>query len=293
MELRQLKYFHTLAIHKNYSIASELLYITQPTLTWNIKSLEEELSTRLFFPTRSGIELTQTGNLLLKYSDQIFELLNQLDKEISTINNTDKEDLRIGIASLFTMMFMEEIVEFINDYPNINLSFYQEGSRMIQEMVVDGRVDIGVLSSPIYESDLEVRRIKSDRGYYIFNVVMRDDHFLSKNKTISMKDLKNVPLSSFTSDFILYNFQRERALEYGYEPNIVFENNNWEVLLKNVRSKGTVCLMPDFVQKQQKTPGLTWIPLKDKANGFHINIATRKDELLTPSVLDFVSYFKV
>src|SRR5699024_12644382 len=82
MELRQLKYFVTIAESKSYSTAAKSLFVTQPTLSWNIQKLEEELNDRLFFQSNQGVKLTEAGELLYEEGQKILASVESVVEKI-------------------------------------------------------------------------------------------------------------------------------------------------------------------------------------------------------------------
>ena len=105
MEFRQLKYFITIAKAKSYSAAAKSLFVTQPTLSWNIQQLEEEFDTHLFFQTKSGLQLTEYGEKLFIHGKVVLEEFEKLMLEMQPVKQGHKK-LRVGITVLFVIQYM-------------------------------------------------------------------------------------------------------------------------------------------------------------------------------------------
>ena len=291
MELRQLKYFITIAITKSYSAAAKSLFVTQPTLSWNIQQLEDEFNTHLFFQTKNGLQLTESGKTLFDHGQKI---LTEYDILMNEMQQSDKSHntLKVGITVLFVIQYMEQIVRFSTKYPEVELSFIQSGSVEIQKKLAKNEIDIGLVSFPNYENSIEIERLNTSHPGYSVSVVLPFDHPLAEKEVIKIKDLKDYSICSFSNDYVLGTVLRERCIEFGFKPTIVFTNNNWEVLLQNTLTTGSLTLMPQALKKLSNFKELKWIPLKDKANFFEIGMAYNKNKKLNEHTIRFIDYMK-
>lgn len=292
MELRQLRYFLAIANAKSYSTAAQYLYVTQPTLTWNIQKLEEELDTRLFYQTTRGIELTESGEILLKQGEKILTEIDEMVEHIKLRGESQKKTLKVGITALFVIQYMQQIVNYISSNPEIELTFIQHGSVVLQRMLANKEIDIGLLSFPIYEPSIEIEKLRTTNSNYKVSAVMPPEHPLASKKSLRIPDLEGYEICSFTKDYVLGKILYERCEFFGFTPHVIFTNNNWEVLLQNVEATGTLTLMPNTVKKIRKNDNLKWIPMVDKANEFNIGIAKLKNTSLSEPAVRFIEYIK-
>lgn len=293
MELRQLKYFIAIANAKSYSTAAKNLFVTQPTLSWNIQKLEDELHTQLLYKSSNNtLDLTDTGKLLY---DEGIKILSSLEGLVETIQTKDKEEkqiLKIGITALFVIQYMEEIIRFTSQHPNVELVFIQSGSIDIQKKLANDEIDVALSSYPLYESGLKMEQLNTSNPHYTISVVMPSTHVLADRKSLTISDLEGHQISAFSKDYVLGEILYERAHSEGFKPNVIFTNGEWEVLIQNILATDSLALMPHIIKKIRGGDDLTWIPLDDKANLFKIGIATRKDEKLKDIAVQFIEYIK-
>lgn len=292
MELRQLRYFLAIANAKSYSAAAQYLYVTQPTLTWNIQKLEEELDTRLFYQTTRGIELTESGNILLEYGEKVLTDIDEMLEHIKLKGDNHKKTLKVGITALFVIQYMQQIVNFISTNSEIELTLIQHGSVVLQRMLASKEIDIGLLSFPNYEPSIEIEKLRTSNANYKVSVVVPPKHPLAAKKTLRISDLEGYEICSFTKDYVMGKTLYERCAAFGFTPNVIFTNNNWEVLLQNVEATDTLTLMPNSVKEIRNAENLIWIPLTDKANEFNIGIAKLKDSSLSEPAVRFIDFIK-
>lgn len=293
MELRQLKYFIAIAEAKSYSTAAKNLFVTQPTLSWNVQKLEDELHSQLFYQSSNNVlELTDTGELLYQEGKQILNSIESLVYSIQTQDDRKKEILKVGITALFVIQYMNEIIRFTTDYPNVELVFVQSGSIDIQRKLANDEIDIGLCSYPLYEPELKMEKLNTSTPHYKISVVMPKNHVLADRESLTIADLEGHPICAFSDDYVLNRVLYDRAHSEGFKPNVIFTNGEWEVLLQNVLATQSLALMPHFIKKIRAEDDLKWIPLDDKANLFKIGVASRKNEKLKNIAVQFINYIK-
>lgn len=292
MEFRQLRYFVTIANTKSYSVAAKSLFVTQPTLSWNIQKLEEELNTHLFYQTKQSLKLTKAGETLYKHGKKILADVDELVETIQRQNEQENKSLKVGLTVLFAIQYMKQIVHFSSINPHIEVSFVQSGSVKLQKMLANKEIDIGLLSFPIYEPTINIESLNTSHADYSVAAVMPFNHPLANKKTIKISDLKDYPICSLSKNYVLGNVIFDRCYEHGFKPNIIFTNDNWEVLLQNTLITDGITLMPKALERLSSFINLKWIPLDDKANYFQIGIAKRKNEHLSDLDIQFINHIK-
>lgn len=292
MELRQLKYFITIANMKSFSDAAKSLFVTQPTLSWNIQKLEEKLGHQLFFQSNEGLKLTEAGELLYNKGKEVLDMVSEVENEIQLLGVEESKTLKVGLTVLFAIQYMEEIVRFTSINSNVELTFVQRGSIELQRKLANKEIDIGLLSFPIYEPSISIESLNTSNPYYSASVVMPFDHPLADRESIKIPDLKGHSVCLFSQNYVLGRVIRERCQDHGFQPNIVFVNDNWEVLLQNTLLANGITFMPHSLEQISNFHNLVWIPLDDKANHFPIGIARRKGEQLSDVEMKFIDHIK-
>ncbi|MGL5405634.1 MAG: LysR family transcriptional regulator [Propionibacteriaceae bacterium] len=292
MDLRQLRYFLTIADARSFTAAAKTLMVTQPTLTMSMKKLESSLGTPLFYQGSQGIQLTSSGQLLYDEGSRIIDEFIILEQRIRGREEDPRETLRIGITVLFSMQLMHRLASFMAKHKNVELTLIQNGSRELQRQLAAGELDLGVLSFPKIERSISIDPLPDPYGSYSVSVVMRNDNPLSNSKTLTFSDLKDQVFCTLPNSFVLGDMLVKRCLAAGFTPKYVFTNDDWEVLLSNVRATGSICLLPSAFSRLSAYRDISWIPLDDKANSFSIGIATRQNTPLTPTMGAFIKIIK-
>ena len=188
MEIRVLKYFLAVAREKNITNAAMSLHITQPTLSRQLKELEEELGKQLFIRGNKKITLTEDGLLLRKRAEEIVSLS---DKTITDIKYSDTligGDIAIGCAETEGLRtILQMIMSVQHTYSNIRFHISSGDKQNVLEDLERGLIDFGIFIDPMDKTNYNYLLLP--RG-----VVARKDSSLAKKGYVTKEDLLNVPL---------------------------------------------------------------------------------------------------
>ena len=192
MEIRVLKYFLAVAREQSFSKAAESLYLSQPTLSRQLKDLEEELGKPLFIRNTRSVTLTEEGMLLRKRAEEIIELTEMAEREVRQSDENISGDIYIGMGETDKVRFIAQTARKLQQtYPDIRYHIFSGDSEDVAERLDRGLIDFGILFEPADISKYESIAIPTgDR----WGVLMRKDSSLADKESISAKDLKNEPL---------------------------------------------------------------------------------------------------
>lgn len=191
MELRVLKYFLAVAREGSITGAANSLHLTQPTLTRQLQDLEKELKQKLLIRGKYKVTLTPEGMILRKRAQEIVELVEKTQSELS-ISDTISGDIYIGGGESDCMKHIAHIIKEIQeDYPDIKFHIYSGNAEDVTEKLDKGLLDFGVLIQPVDLSKYDTITLP-DKD--IWGVIMRKDSKLAKKDYIELEDLKKLPL---------------------------------------------------------------------------------------------------
>ena len=192
MELRVLRYFLTVAREGSITGAAEFLHVTQPTLSRQLKDLEQELGKKLFIRSSHSIILTDEGMLLRNRAEKIVEMVDKLENEFSCMEETISGDVYIGCGETEAMKQIALVVKELQlSYPNIRYHLYSGNEDDVTERLDKGLLDFAILIQPANLSKYNYINIPAKD---VWDVVMRKDSPLALKNTIQARDLLNVPL---------------------------------------------------------------------------------------------------
>jgi len=203
MELRVLRYFLEVAREGSITGAAKALHISQPTLSKQLKDLENELGSKLFVRSNYSVKLTDEGILLRKRAEDILEMADKTLEEFSNLNDITGGDVRIGCAeSCYVSYLAEAIKDFRDKYPGLRFHITSGDTRQVTEELERGLSDFAVIVEP---PDLSKYNYLTLPEADTWGVLMPSDSTLTKKSVIQLEDLYGLPLiaseQSFKVDF--------------------------------------------------------------------------------------------
>lgn len=192
MELRELKYFLAVAREQSITKAAEALFITQPNLSRQMQNLEKEIGKQLFIRGTKRITLTEAGQLLRKRAEEIIELYNQTEAELSTPATGISGDIYIGGGESYVMGIIAKAARAVQrDYPNVKFHLFSGDSGTVSERLDKGLIDFGIFIEPFDLSKYDHLRLPQ---YDTWGVIMRKDSPLAEKDFITPEDLWDKPI---------------------------------------------------------------------------------------------------
>lgn len=192
MELRVLKYFLMVAREENITRAAQLLHITQPTLSRQLRELEDELGVKLFVRGNHSIALTQDGLILRRRAQEIVELSEKAARELSHADEELQGEIAIGSGEMLSMSALAQAMASFHDmHPRVRYRLYSGNADNIKERLENGLLDIGLLSEPVDIARYEFVRLEPSEEW---GVLTRDDSPLAEREVVTPEDLADRPL---------------------------------------------------------------------------------------------------
>lgn len=262
MEFRLLKYFLAIAECESISKATEILHITQPTLSRQLAQLEEEAGAKLFVRGSRRLILTNEGLLLKRRAQEILELVEKTESELHTKESEVSGKISIGVGMTRAMHFMADVISsFTKKYPKVAFNIFTATADVVSEQMEKGLVDIGLFIEPFVAEKFDFLRLPETICKEQFVVAINTEHKLAKKKFISPNDLVGTPLCLPAR----LNVQSELAAWFGdyfKKLNIAFISNlapNAVVLV----SKNLCCaIMVDGAAEFCDVENVVYRPLK-------------------------------
>ncbi len=192
MEIRTLRYFLAAAREENMTRASEYLHVTQPTLSKQIQSLEDELGKKLFIRHSFRIELTEEGILLRKRAEDLVSMADKIIGEFTALDDVTGGDVYFGLAESYQIRYLaREIRRFKEIYPGLRYHISSGDTEQVTEKLDKGVLDFAVLAE---EPDAAKYHSLCFPEADIWGLVMPSDHPLAQKETVCADDLAGLPL---------------------------------------------------------------------------------------------------
>ena len=190
MTNRRLQVFTTVARLLSFTKAAETLHMTQPAVTFQIRQLEEYFNARLFDRTHNRITLTETGELVQKYADQIIEKYKEMDNAVRTMTGEVQGPLVVGASTTIGDYVIPEILgAYQKNFPDVTIRLNISNTRGIIRMVENNEIDIGIVEGPVENKNLTTEVCWYDE----LVLACPPDHALAKKAKVKVDEMLEFP----------------------------------------------------------------------------------------------------
>ena len=240
MELRQLKYFVRTAQTLNFSEAARSLYISQSTLSQQIKSLENELGTVLFQRDSHSASLTQSGAKLLPLAIQTIQDAEACKAQVNDLKEMLTGELNIGVTYSFSHILTETVKNFVREYPGVKLNIFYRNMEELMEALRHREVDFVLAFKPGQPyNEIDSSNLFSDK----LSVIMRRDHPLANRESISLEELDRYRLAIPAKGLQARNALEEYICIERSNLNVCLEINEANILLDIIQETNLLTML--------------------------------------------------
>lgn len=241
MDFHHLKYFVEVADQKSFSKAARNLHISQSAISRTIKALEDELGVVLFMRNAKAVELTDGGTIFLTHAKRVVFMFEHLKIDFENEFKLEQGSILIGLPPITDApIFAQLLGEFKKTYPQIDLELYEHGSKKVEISVQEGLIDIGIICTKPQSKDFDSFFLTSDP----LQVILPKDNPLAKEKSITLAQLADEPFVLHRDDFNLHDEIVKSCKQAGFQPKIVFETSQRDLMLQTVAANLAVALLP-------------------------------------------------
>lgn len=287
MDIKQLKYFIAIADAQSFSEASKRLYVSQPTLSKSMKNLEEKLGVELFYLSGKKVRVTDYGKRLYVKASILIEQYDVLYNDIRDMTTLQTGVIRIGIPPIIgTCVFPELIAGFLERYPGVELEIDQHGAKNIQEMVYQGKLDLGLTICPVMSDSFDVVDVVSDKNV----LIVACNHPLAGHKTVCYQELKNEKFIFLGDEYMLTNNVLSGCREAGFEPHTLLRVTQWDFAVQLVKLNMGICVLPSRILNMYPEPGVMQIQLDHSSGSWDVVMITQRDSYQSFATQAFIRY---
>ncbi|WP_295095456.1 LysR family transcriptional regulator [Ruminococcus sp.] len=192
MDIRVLRYFLAVAREQSFSTAAERLFLSQPTLSRQLKELEDELGKTLLVRSNKGVTLTEEGMILRKRAEEIVELMEKTEQEVRQSNDGVSGTVYIGAGETYAIKLIADTAHHLKaDYPDIHYSFFSGNGTDVMEKLERGLMDFGLIFGNIDRTKYEAIEIPL---HDTWGILMRRDEPLAQKESITFADTAGLDL---------------------------------------------------------------------------------------------------
>lgn len=283
MELRQLKYFVKAAETLNFSEAAKSLYITQSTLSQQIRQLETEMNVQLFQRNSHEVRLTEAGEELLPYAQQTLRSAETCFHRLRDLQELLTGTLNIGVTYSFSPILTETVLTFMKRYPEVKLNIYYKTMTELMDMLEKNEVDFVLAFKPTHRNESIESHILFDNH---LAAIVRPDHPLAHQKSVTLSDLEKYEFALPCKGLQARNTFDMLFSERDYHFKVRIELNEVNILLKLIKSSNLVTILSEATIHDETE--VKAIPIDVPYNEMEGCIHTLKDTYRKHSASEFI-----
>jgi len=265
--LQQLRIFKAIANEKSFTKASDILYLSQPSLSKQIKILEQNLNISLINRENNKVSLTETGKIFLEYSERILCLCEESCRVLIDLKNVNRGKLKLGVSqSIETSLMPKILLLFRENYPQIYVKVQVNATPNIIQAIIKNEIDIAIVGGSI-SKQLKKKIIVEHFAKDELHLIISKFHPFAKKKTIALHELYNLNFITFVSNSKIRKFTDNLLEQNSIETKklkIIMQLNSIEEIKIAVSLGLGIAFIPYLaIQKELKFRKMIIIKIED------------------------------
>jgi len=287
MDFYQLAYFRKVAETSSLSRAAAELRITQPAVSKQIRSLEDELGERLFDRIGKKVFLTRAGEVLLTHVDRILRSVDEAKTAVRDLSAECSGELVIGTSDHISIHRLPDVLKAcITAFPKIDLKLRCHRSETILELVAKNQVDLGVITLQKTPTNITSRIIWKDP----MSLVVPVGHPLTSAKRVRLRDIVQHGMILTEHATETRKMVDDVFAAHSLTPNVAMEVAYIETIKSLVRTGLGIAILPDkAVEAEVKSGALVRLRITDAAFSRNLGVVYLKDKFLSRPAVEFLA----
>jgi LysR family hydrogen peroxide-inducible transcriptional activator len=271
MQIHQLRYFCAVARTGSFTRAAQQERIAQPSLSQQIRKLEDELGTRLFDRLGRSVRLTQPGEAFLPRAEAIIRQVADAKIEIQEMSGAERGKLVIGAIPTVAPYFLpSRLASFAREFPHVQISVVEEVTNELLNRVHQGAIDLALLALPVPATHCVSRELFREPLY----VVIPQNHRLASSHRVHLSQIENDPFLLLKEGHCFRENTLAACGRARLQPNVVFESGQFTTILAMVAAGTGVSVVPEMAV--EKKEGCRFLPLADDGSYRRVGIVQLK-----------------
>ena len=287
MEIRQLRYFLDIAETQHLTQSAQNLFVTQSTLSHGLRQLEDELGSPLFDRLGRGLRLSQAGAAFRVYAARALQEIEAGRMALADMAGLQSGTLTVGVIPTFLHTLVPSTVAaFSSAYPRVNVVVRDLLAGPIEELLVEGRLDVGIAFYPTEREDIETEPLFAEH----LQLVVNRTHPLAGRRRLALKALAQVPLAMLPRAFATRRLIDDSLRQAGVAPLVRVEMESVEGLIEVCRWGDLACIVPERAALQ--APDMHAVQLHSPQMLRHAGILWRRGAGRSQAALEFAALLR-
>ena len=291
MNLRDLHYLVALAEHRHFGRAAEACFVSQPTLSTQIKKLEDELGVALVERTPRKVLLTDVGSDIANRARDVLNEIEQIKGVARRTIDPESGTVRLGIFPTLGPYLLPHVVPMVRErFPRLELLLVEEKTETVLHRLREGKLDAGILALPIHDDNLHTEFLFEEP----FLLAVPQSHPLAKHPALKLNDLSDQSLLLLEDGHCLSDQALEVCHMAGAGEKSGFRATSLETLRQMVASNVGITLLPTLAVKPPvaQAPNLQLVEFSGHAPSRRIAMVWRKSSAMSGFLKQLASVFR-
>lgn len=289
MELRQLRYFLTVAEEQHFTRAAEKLYVSQPALSQQIRQLEQELGVTLLDRADRHVHLTGPGEVFARYARRVFQELDDARIALNELAGLQRGSLVVGVVQTVNACVMPQVLAaFMASYPGITMRVEELAANGIEHGVAGGTLQIGVGFIPPANNHIEAEPLFTEE----LVLVTTRAHPLAGRACVEVRELASVPLILLSQAFCTRRLWDACTQRAGTQSRVLAEMNTIDALLATTSRTHVATILPALALRGAYAQTLVGIRLAHPAPQRTVGFLCRRGGYRCAATQAFTQIFR-
>ncbi|SHO43415.1 LysR family transcriptional regulator [Anaerocolumna xylanovorans] len=254
MELHYLKIFHTVAKYTSFKKASEVLCVSQPALSIQIKKLESQAGLKLFNKIGNRIVLSEDGEMLYRYTQKIFAIVEELENHVQNLGNEIAGTINLGASNTPGVYILPKVIgEMKKRYPGVTVNLHVADTSEIANLIENGTLDVAVNGgNGNYNSNIFTEKLFNDR----LVIVASPENPLAAKDSLDIQELSDTAFVVHSTTSQLYTYYKKFIEAYGLTENIGMHFGSIDAIKYAIYADLGVSILPFYAVKSEIEKGM-------------------------------------
>ncbi|KEO83253.1 LysR family transcriptional regulator [Tumebacillus flagellatus] len=289
MDIRQLTYFVEVARQGSFTQASLTLHVTQPTISKMVRNLEEELGVTLFDRSQKKIHLTDVGEVVYARSLDILQSLHNLHSALDDVRQIQTGTLRIGLPPMVGAPFFASLLaDFHQRYPHVRIQLEEHGGKRVEQLVEEGSLDFGATVLPVDTDVFDIHPFYNEE----LKLLVPAGHRLAGRERVQFGELRDDSFLMFSEEFSLHDRIHDACRIAGFQPQVVCQSSQWDLLRQMVAAGLGVALLPEILYRDAPTDSIRVLGVEHPRLHWNLAVIWRKERYLSFAARAWLSFLQ-
>src|SRR2546428_12179695 len=271
MQIHQLRYFCAVAKAGNFTRAAEHEHVAQPSLSQQVRKLEDELGTRLFDRLGRTVRLTSFGQIFLLRAEAILRELSDAKHEIEEMAGMERGRIVVGAIPTIAPYFLPNcLASFAQKFPTVQVSVVEEITPVLLERLQEATIDMALLALPVQRDHFVCQELLREPLY----LVVPQNHRLASKSRVHLKQIEGDSFLLLKEGHCFRENTLSACGRARLEPNVVFESGQFTTILAMVAAGTGVSVVPEMAVEERE--GCRFVPLADDSAYRRVGIVQLK-----------------